>query len=98
MCGALYRAVLRRLAIKKAVGNRNEKFREVKEMREGIHPDYKQVTVKCNCGNEFVTGSTKDEIRVEVCSKCHPFYTGSQKMLLEAGGRVEKFNKKYGRK
>ena len=60
-------------------------------MREGIHPDYKQVTVKCNCGNEFVTGSTKDEIRVEVCSKCHPFYTGSQKMLLEAGGRVDKF-------
>ena len=67
-------------------------------MREGRHPDYKQVTVKCTCGNEFVTGSTKDEIRVEVCSKCHPFYTGSQKMLLEAGGRVEKFNKKYGRK
>ena len=53
--------------------------------------------VKCNCGNEFVTGSTKEEIRVEVCSKCHPFYTGSQKLLLEAGGRVEKFNKKYGR-
>ncbi|MBQ9091448.1 MAG: 50S ribosomal protein L31, partial [Anaerotignum sp.] len=47
---------------------------------------------------EFVTGSTNKEIRVEVCSKCHPFYTGSQKLLLEAGGRVEKFNKKYGRK
>ena len=62
-------------------------------MREGIHPEYKQVKVRCNCGNEFVTGSTKDEIRVEVCSKCHPFYTGSQKLLLEAGGRVEKFNK-----
>ena len=46
-------------------------------MREGIHPEYKQVKVRCNCGNEFVTGSTKDEIRVEVCSKCHPFYTGS---------------------
>ena len=61
-------------------------------MREGIHPEYKQVKVRC------VTGSTKDEIRVEVCSKCHPFYTGSQKLLLEAGGRVEKFNKKYGRK
>ena len=61
-------------------------------MREGIHPKYNQVTVKCNCGNEFVTGSTKEEIRVEVCSKCHPFYTGSQKLLLEAGGRVEKFN------
>ena len=98
MCGALYRAVLRRLAIKKAVGNRNEKFREVKEMREGIHPAYYQAKVVCNCGNEFVTGSTKEEIRVEVCSKCHPFYTGSQKLLLEAGGRVEKFNKKYGRK
>lgn len=76
----------------------NERENEVKKMREGIHPEYKQVTVKCNCGNEFVTGSTKDEIRVEVCSKCHPFYTGSQKLLLEAGGRVEKFNKKYGRK
>ena len=46
-------------------------------MREGIHPEYKQVKVRCNCGNEFVTGSTKDEIRVEVCSKCHPFYTGN---------------------
>ena len=67
-------------------------------MKKGIHPDYKQVTVRCHCGNEFVTGSTKDEITVEVCSKCHPFYTGSQKLLLESGGRVEKFNKKYGRK
>ena len=71
---------------------------EVKKMKEGIHPAYHQCKVKCNCGNEFVTGSTKEEIRVEVCSKCHPFYTGSQKLLLEAGGRVEKFNKKYGRK
>ena len=59
-------------------------------MIEGIHPEYHQVTVKCNCGNEFVTGSTKPEIKVEVCSKCHPFYTGSQKLLLEAGGRVSK--------
>ncbi|GFI61933.1 50S ribosomal protein L31 [Clostridiales bacterium] len=67
-------------------------------MRKGIHPDYKQVKVRCHCGNEFMTGSTKDEITVEVCSKCHPFYTGSQKLLLESGGRVEKFNKKYGRK
>ena len=67
-------------------------------MKKGFHPDYKQVTVRCHCGNEFVTGSTKDEISVEVCSKCHPFYTGSQKLLLESGGRVEKFNKKYGRK
>ena len=73
-------------------------WKEVNVVREGIHPEYHQVTVKCNCGNEFVTGSTNKEIRVEVCSKCHPFYTGSQKLLLEAGGRVEKFNKKYGRK
>ncbi len=66
-------------------------------MKEGIHPKYFQAKVKCNCGNEFVIGSTKEEIRVEVCSKCHPFYTGSQKLLLDAGGRVDKFNKKYGR-
>lgn len=64
-------------------------------MREGIHPTYFEAKVKCNCGNEFVAGSTKEAINVEVCSKCHPFYTGSQKLLLEAGGRVEKFKKKY---
>ena len=73
-------------------------YREVRQMKEGIHPAYYQATVTCNCGNTFVTGSTKPEIHVEVCSKCHPFYTGSQKLLLESGGRVEKFNKKYGRK
>ena len=95
MCGALYRAVLRRLAIKKAVGNRNEKFREVKEMREGIHPAYYQAKVVCNCGNEFVTGSTKKDIHVEVCSKCHSFYTGQQKAAA-ARGRIDKFNRKYG--
>ena len=48
-------------------------------MREGIHPAYYQAKVVCNCGNEFVTGSTKEEIHVEICSKCHPFYTGQQK-------------------
>ena len=48
-------------------------------MREGIHPEYNQTKVVCNCGNEFVTGSTKGEIHVEICSKCHPFYTGQQK-------------------
>ena len=63
-------------------------------MREGIHPEYHQVTVKCNCGNEFVTGSTKPEIKVEVCSKCHPFYTGKAK-FIDAAGRVDKFNKRY---
>ena len=64
-------------------------------MREGIHPEYHQATVTCNCGNTFVTGSTKEDIHVEICSKCHPFYTGQQK-AAQARGRVEKFNKKYG--
>lgn len=66
-------------------------------MRSDIHPKYYDTTVKCSCGNTFVTGSVKESINVEVCSKCHPYYTGSQKLLLEAGGRVEKFNKKYGK-
>ena len=68
---------------------------EVKIMREGIHPTYHQATVTCNCGNTFVTGSTKESIHVEICAKCHPFYTGQQK-ATQARGRVDKFNKKYG--
>ena len=73
----------------------HESIREVKSMREGIHPEYHQATVTCNCGNTFVTGSTKKDIHVETCSKCHPFYTGQQK-AAQARGRVDKFNKKYG--
>ena len=68
---------------------------EVKEMREGIHPKYYQATVTCNCGNTFVTGSTRKDIHVEICSKCHPFYTGQQK-ATQARGRIEAFNKKFG--
>ena len=64
-------------------------------MKEGIHPEYYQATVTCNCGNTFVTGSTKKEIHVEVCSKCHSFYTGQQK-TARTDGRIDKFNKKYG--
>ncbi len=64
-------------------------------MKKDIHPTYNKVKVTCTCGVEFETGSTAEEIKVEVCSKCHPFYTGSQKLLLEAGGRVDKFKKKY---
>lgn len=64
-------------------------------MKKEIHPDYKEVDVHCACGNEFKTGSTKDEIRVEICSECHPFFTGKQKQM-EKGGRVEKFKKKFG--
>lgn len=70
-------------------------IREVKKMKEGIHPTYYQATVECNCGNTFVTGSTKENIHVEICSKCHSFYTGQQKATA-ARGRIDKFNRKYG--
>lgn len=64
-------------------------------MREGIHPEYHHdAVVKCACGNTFVTGSVNKELKVEICSKCHPFYTGKQK-IIDAGGRVEKFMKKF---
>lgn len=65
-------------------------------MKEGIHPKFFQATVTCACGNTFTTGSTKPGIKVEVCSKCHPFYTGSKRLFMEQGGRVDKFKKKYG--
>ena len=82
--------------VKRCTETVNDKIiKEVKIMREGIHPDYYQATVTCNCGNTFVTGSTKKEIHVEICSKCHPFYTGQQK-AAQARGRIDKFNKKYG--
>ena len=64
-------------------------------MKEGIHPNFNnEAVVKCACGNTFTTGSVKDELKVEICSQCHPFYTGKQK-LIDVGGRVEKFMKKY---
>ncbi|EJO5346209.1 50S ribosomal protein L31 [Clostridium botulinum] len=64
-------------------------------MREGIHPEYNHdAVVKCACGNTFTTGSTKNELKVEICSKCHPFFTGKQK-IVDAGGRVDKFMKKF---
>ena len=64
-------------------------------MKEGIHPNYYQAKVVCNCGYEFVTGATKEEIQGEICSKCHSFYTGQQK-AAQARGRIDKFNRKYG--
>ena len=67
---------------------------EVKRMKQGIHPNYVDCTITCACGNVIKTRSTKPEI--EVCSKCHPFYTGKQK-LVDTGGRVERFNKRFGR-
>ena len=66
-------------------------------MQTEIQPEYYEATVTCNCGNTFVTGSTKKEIHVEICSKCHPFYTGQQK-ASQARGLIEQFNKKYGMK
>lgn len=66
-------------------------------MKTAIQPDYHITTVTCACGEQFETGSTKENLRVEICSKCHPFYTGKQK-FVDAGGRVERFNKKYGMK
>jgi large subunit ribosomal protein L31 len=64
-------------------------------MKKGIHPTFVKTHVICNCGNEFYTTSVLKEIRVEVCSKCHPFYTGSSNLLFESGGQVDKFNKRY---
>ena len=66
---------------------------EVKTMKAGIHPDYKTATIKCACGATVVTRSVKGDMNVEICSKCHPFYTGKQK-LVDAGGRVDKFKKR----
>ena len=64
-------------------------------MKENIHPKYQEAVVRCACGETFMAGSTKNEVRVEICSKCHPFYTGKQK-LIDTGGRVDRFKKRYG--
>ena len=67
--------------------------KEVLKMKQGIHPEYNVVTVKCACGAEYTTRSTKNDVKVEICSKCHPFFTGKQK-FVDAGGRVDKFKKR----
>ncbi len=64
-------------------------------MKEGIHPEYKTAAVSCACGNTFTTRSTLESIHVEICSHCHPFFTGRQK-LVDTAGRVERFRRKYG--
>ncbi|MCL4219429.1 MAG: 50S ribosomal protein L31 [Candidatus Hydrogenedentes bacterium] len=66
-------------------------------MKQGIHPDYVATKVHCACGNTFETRSTKPQINVEICSGCHPFFTGKQK-FVDSEGRVDRFNKKYGKK
>ena len=64
-------------------------------MKPEIHPEYKEVEVRCACGNTFTTRSTKSELRLEICNVCHPFYTGRQK-LVDTAGMVEKFERRYG--
>jgi large subunit ribosomal protein L31 len=64
-------------------------------MKKDVHPEYQESLVTCACGTHFKTRSTKSEIRVEICSQCHPFFTGKQK-FLDSAGRIEKFRKKYG--
>lgn len=66
-------------------------------MKTDIHPDYELVTVHCSCGNSFETRSTATDLRVELCSECHPFYTGKQK-LVDTGGRIDRFERRYGRR
>jgi large subunit ribosomal protein L31 len=66
-------------------------------MRTGIHPNYKQVQVSCSCGETWTTGSTNTEIKLDICSGCHPFYTGTQR-LIDTAGRVDKFRKRYAAK
>jgi large subunit ribosomal protein L31 len=65
-------------------------------MKKGTHPEYKEVTIRCACGNEVKTRSTATDINVEICAMCHPFYTGRQK-LIDSAGRIERFNRKYGK-
>ena len=66
-------------------------------MREGIHPKYETMTITCGCGNEITTKSTGGNLKMEICSACHPFYTGKQK-IVDTAGRVERFRRKYGLK
>ena len=66
-------------------------------MKKDIHPKYEEATVHCSCGNTFTTRSTKSDLHVELCSQCHPFYTGKQK-LVDSGGRVERFKRRYDKK
>lgn len=70
---------------------------ETRDMKAGIHPDYQVTTVHCSCGSTFETRSTASDLHVELCSECHPFFTGQQK-LVDSGGRIEKFERRYGRR
>jgi len=75
-----------------------QNYLQGKKMKADIHPNYKEITVTCSCGNSFKTRSAmgKPELKVEVCSECHPFYTGTQK-IVDTAGRIDKFRQKYGK-
>jgi large subunit ribosomal protein L31 len=70
-------------------------LKETNKMKKDIHPNYVECTVKCSCGNTFTTHSTKSELRIDICNECHPFYTGTQK-LIDTGGRVQRFADRFG--
>ena len=88
--------IIRKLNLSGFLGKPKEiqKKRGESVMQKDIQPNYKEVEVRCACGNTFMAGSTSDEIRVEICSECHPFYTGKQKNI-EKGGRIDKFKKRF---
>lgn len=65
-------------------------------MKQNVHPKYEMTTVSCACGTVYHVGSTRKTLKVEICSRCHPFYTGSRSRIEQAGGRIERFRKKYG--
>ncbi|GAC1413942.1 MAG: hypothetical protein NVSMB57_09470 [Actinomycetota bacterium] len=81
----------------KAVAPVADRGRDGPKMKAGIHPEYVECQVRCSCGNAFTTRSVRSELHVELCSQCHPFYTGKQK-LVDTGGRVEKFQRRFGGK
>lgn len=74
--------------------NSGHKKGVLKEMKKDVHPDYKKTTASCACGATFEIGSTRENIKVEICSQCHPFFTGKQK-LVDSAGRIDRFKKKY---
>jgi large subunit ribosomal protein L31 len=80
-----------------APGNGIRFSERYQEMKDGIHPTYTDCEVSCACGNKFVTRSTRSEFKLEICSSCHPFFTGKVKMI-DTAGRIEKFQKKYAKK
>ena len=84
------------VAVQDCIAGQAAQIRSLK-MKEGIHPDYQLTTITCVCGNVIKTRSTVKDIHVEICSACHPFYTGKQK-LVDTAGRIERFNKRFGLK